>query len=167
MDIFKREKRNVAIKFAVIIAFIGILAFMISGLSFTTLSVKDLDDSKEKIDNNLEKSGEKVLILLDENSAKMRDGATLGIPFAIKNLEDEDVFSYSITAENEGTCYGTLDWITLGKSGSATIAKNSTFYGLIRLEAPAGTENCVAIFKLNVEKDSSDYEAIIFRADII
>jgi len=167
MDPFKKEKRNVIIMFAVIVVFIGIIVFALSGFNITTSSVKNIDDAKAKIDNNLEKSGEKVLILLDENSAKMRDGETLGIPFAIKNLEDEAVFSYSITAENEGTCYGPLGWITLGKSGSATIAQNSTFYGLIRIEAPSGTENCVAIFSLNVEKDSSEYENAVFRVNII
>jgi len=170
MDPFKREKRvaiiRFAVIFAVIIVFIGIIVLAISGLNITTSSVKNLDDAIEKIDKNLDKSGDKVLVLLDEN-AKMRDGGTLSIPFAIKNLEDEDVFSYSITAENEGTCYDSLNWITLGKSGSATIAENSTFYGLIRLEPPAGTENCVAIFRLDVEKDSSEYEDVVFRVNII
>ncbi len=122
--------------------------------------------------NELFTSGTKIVVYPVSREIELKKGdSAKGIGFSIKNVEkNETTFSYTVSAkEIASDCSITLEqansFITLGKSGQATLPSGSTMDPpvFVRFNIPETAPLCDIRYGIDVKKgDGKQYSPTIF-----
>jgi hypothetical protein len=169
MDPFRKEKFFAKLKTIGTYAAIGIAVFFLLSLWASYLSrynVENIAEVKKTIEKSFsENQSQKLFLYADNNEIAIKRGESFGVAFGIKNSGSAGSFTYSIMPR-EGNCQAPERMITMGSAGSASLASNATFYGLIKIEPEKSMPKCAERFKFEVKRDNESYDEVFFNITI-
>jgi len=131
----------------------------------------NVDTINEKVRGEINKlfteEAQRIVVYLPSEGAKVRQGQTYGVAFAVKNVEQEQkTFSYSVSVAEKGNCPANSDplkWILTGKTGSFTLQSGDNRATIIKFQPALGTPLCTARFKVTV----ANYQDADFDVQIL
>ena len=167
---------------------IGTVVVIVIGMSMLILglvlvrkifvgSTYNIDILNEKVEGQINKLFEeddarRVVFYLPNNEVKVKLGETFGVAFGIRNSASGESsssdFTYNLrAAEIETGCSGlTLeqaqDYISLGKSGTFSLAPGQTYSRVAKVRVPESAPLCEITYDFEVTKNNQPYETSFF-----
>lgn len=146
--------------------------FLIRGIFSSAKGAMDLTDQELQAEiKKLFAEDSKLAIYPTSKTVKIKVGNDDAIGIGIKNIatnvNSETSFSYT-TVVVENNCGLTKEqvekWISLGKSESdIPIPISEIVSGRVTISIPEGTPNCLARFRVNVQRGSTAYDTDFFE----
>lgn len=173
------KKGAIELSVGTIVIIVLAMSMLILGLvlvrsifSSSTDYVKNIDDKVKNQINQLfsEDDMKKVVVYPSTKIIKLKQGSTgTGFAFAIRNLESNDgVFTYTVDISDDNiqekcnglTASSAENWITVGGSGSVTLAPGNSNVDnaeIVRFDLPVTAPTCTMRFAVTVKKDGKAY----------
>ncbi len=177
-SIFNKKSKKGAIELSMTTVVIIVLAMtmLILGLTLVktifTGAKYNVETINEKVKGEINKlfveEEQRSAIYLASASAKIKQGESYGIAFAIKNVEDEGMFSYDVKKISDNCKIDDpMKWFLLAPSGSKIpIAAGSVYTDRILLKPSPTAELCTAKFRIEISKDGRIYDTPLFIVEI-
>jgi hypothetical protein len=168
-----------------IVTIVLLMTVLILGLvlvrSIFTSATYNVDTIDQKIRGEINKlfsEDQKIVIYLPNQLAEIKQGASWGVAWAVKNTiqgsSGSNKLSYTVSVQELGGCGSlseteALNYITLGKTSVADIilAPGDTDYEISRVSIPETAPLCTIRYRINTQLDGNAYVTSFFDVKIL
>ena len=183
----KGKKAALEMSIGTIVVVVLAMTMLILGLvlikSIMTGAKYNVDTLNDKVKGEIlklfdEDNSAPVIVYLADNKADIKQGGDWGVAFGVKNLDSgstASTFSYEVTSgssvdelktncginENEA-----LSYISLGKTGQASIIPGQIQTFLVRIQAPKTAPICMIRYNIEVKQGTAQYQTAFFDLNI-
>ena len=175
----KNKKGALELSIGTIVVIVLAMSMLILGLVlirniFTgaTYNVDQLNRNVEAEINKLfNERGDRIVMYLPDNQAKVKQGKSFGVAFGIKNnVEGESQagkFTYKVQASDiQRGCQLTLQqadqYLKLGSTGAFDLAPGQIRYNLVKIQPSSTAPLCEIRYDISVVKDNQPYDSTFF-----
>jgi len=180
------KKAAMELSIGTIVIIVLAMSMLILGLllikTIFTGAKYNVDVMNDKVRDEINKlfvEDKKIVIYLANQEAKVKQGDSWGVAFAIKNLKtgtpEATKFTYDVVVNNPAEVKQNcgvnekeaLSWIKAGSSGSIQIVPGGTYATIIRFQIPETAPLCIVRYNINVKADAEFYTADSFDINIV
>ena len=133
-------------------------------------NVQSINDKvRGEINKLFTEEAQKIVVYLPVEGAKIKQGESYGVVFAVKNIETtEQSLTYKVSVSEMGGCPATtnpMTWISLGKTGTFKVSSGDTMPVIIKFIPPLTTPLCSVRYNIDVT-GVTHYASILFDVQI-
>lgn len=177
------KKGAIELSMGTIVVLVLAMSMLILGLvlirTIFTGAKYNVDQINQKVESEINKlfsEDKKIVVYLANNMADIKPGAVFQVAFGVKNLirggTEATKFTYEVSLDEGGNkCKikekEAMSWISVGSSGSFTLAYDDQAYQIIRFEIPAGAPGCIIRYNIDVKGNGQFYTSASFDVNIV